>query len=195
MLVLDRLQSYVQATTEANKRSMCDSLTQLFNHASFYEQLDEHIVRNAREGRAFCLIIFDLDDFKRINDQYGHDIGDVVLLTLVDAINDAIEGEDIAFRYGGEEFTVLTPRAVNDSLALAETVRTAFAAASVTALPHRMAATVSGGVCAFDGARFPGRREFFAAADEALYAAKRTGKNRTVLWTPALLERITMPTE
>lgn len=194
LTVLDRLQSYVQAATEANKRSMCDSLTQLFNHASFYEQLDEHIVRNAREGRAFCLVIFDIDDFKRINDQYGHDIGDVVLLTLVDEINKAIEGEDIAFRYGGEEFTVLTPRGTNESIALTESVRTAFAA-SVTALPHRMAATVSAGVCAFDGAKFSGRREFFAAADEALYEAKRTGKNRTILWSPALLERATTPVE
>lgn len=187
-MVLNHQNKLIDEAAHANLQSKKDSLTQLYNHAAFYEQLDEHIIRNASSGEPFCLIIFDIDDFKRVNDTFGHDVGDTVLLKLVDAINASIVGTDVAFRYGGEEFTVLTTRGANDSLMLAEAVRASFAARLQTLSPA-VEGTVSAGVCQFNASRFSGRREFFASADDALYEAKRTGKDKAVLWTPKLLER------
>ena len=186
-LLQAREQEFVDDAAQANQRSMQDSLTKLYNHAAFYEQLDEHIMRYTKEKREFGLLIFDIDDFKKINDQYGHDMGDQVILELVATIRDHIDGEDLAFRYGGEEFTVLSTRAPEACMAFAQSVRGDFATRAKAL--HPLASTVSVGICAFDGARYNGRREFFASADEALYEAKRTGKDKAILWTPKLLER------
>lgn len=188
ILVVDRQRALMEDVIVANRNSMRDSLTRLFNHAAFYEQLDEKILAYGRGEGDFCLIVFDIDDFKQVNDLRGHDVGDEILLTLVAAINAAHTDGDMAFRYGGEEFTILTDHTLLESLALADAIRIDFTA-RVKAARDGMRATVSVGICQYDPTRFRGRREFFAAADEALYEAKRTGKNRAVLWTEKLLER------
>lgn len=135
-LLQAREQEFVDDAAQPYQRSMQDSLTKLYNHAAFYEQLDEYIMR---------------------------------------------------YTYGGEEFTVLSTRAPEVCLAFAEAVRGDFTARAKALQP--LASTVSVGICAFDGARYNGRREFFASADEALYEAKQTGKDKAILWTPKLLER------
>lgn len=187
-IVLNRQLAMEQDVRLANQRSMQDSLTKMFNHAAFYERLDECIICNARDGAAFSLLIFDIDDFKRINDECGHDMGDEVLLQLVASIQEAVRPDEITFRYGGEEFTILSPRGAAECMALAERIRADFAE-RVERMKLCQNVTVSAGVCVFDPTIYTGRREFFASADEALYEAKRTGKNKSVLWTPQLLER------
>lgn len=187
-LVLGRQSALMDDYVHANRKSMLDSLTGLYNHAAFYDALDLHIIEQAKGNGDFCLIVFDIDDFKRINDEYGHDTGDDVLLALVAAINALLEKKDTAYRYGGEEFTVLTPRGPEQSLALAEAIRASFTARAGALLDSRQT-TVSAGICQFDSSLFSGRREFFASADEALYEAKRTGKDRAIIWTTRLLER------
>lgn len=172
----------------ASRMSITDSLTGLYNHASFYEQLDKSILRDAHGKGGFSLIVFDIDDFKQINDQYGHDTGDEVLLALVGAIRACVAEDELAFRYGGEEFTILTPKQPQAALSLAEAIRSSFTQRSRDILGG-VYATVSAGVCRFDSRHFNGRREFFASADEALYEAKRTGKDKAILWTELLLER------
>lgn len=188
-VVLEHQLDLIAETAQANQQRMLDSLTKLYNHATFYEQLDHHIIRNAKEDQTFSMIIFDIDDFKLINDQYGHDVGDTVILCLVSAINNVIGPEDIAFRYGGEEFTILTPSSKDTAYELTERIRNGFVGA-VAQSGECFQATVSAGICQFDRSRFNGRREFFASADEALYRAKRTGKNKAVVWTNDLLDRI-----
>lgn len=188
LLALDRQLALVEGEREANRASMLDSLTRLLNHAAFYDQLDRHILRQTRGGGGFCLLVFDIDNFKRVNDQYGHDTGDQVLLALVDAMNGAVGEGDLAFRYGGEEFTVLTGRGLEESYALSETIRAGFAERAARLDPP-ITITVSAGLCRYDPDYSYGRREFFASADEALYEAKRTGKDKTVIWTEALLGR------
>lgn len=187
-LVLARQTELVNSVIEMNKLSMTDSLTKLYNHASFYEQLDQHILATADTEETFCMIMFDIDDFKKINDQYGHGGGDEILLALVDAINACICGDDMAFRYGGEEFTVLTKRSPQESIALSEAIRASFTTRAA-ALQEGLVATASAGVSEYRPERFSGRREFFASADEAMYEAKRTGKNKTVLWSEKLLRQ------
>lgn len=188
-LVLTRQRELAQDMIDASNLSMMDSLTKLYNHASFYEQLDEHILRDSRGEGGFCLVVFDIDDFKKVNDGFGHDVGDEVLLSLVEAIKGAISGNETAFRYGGEEFTILTGKNIADTYQLVEKIRASFVKIVHRTYPQ-MHISVSAGLCAFDGRVFSGRREFFAAADEALYEAKRTGKNKAVIWSHQLLERL-----
>lgn len=187
-LIHDRQASLMENVVEAHRNSMMDSLTRLYNHAAFYEHLDQHILKHSRGEGGFSLIIFDIDSFKRINDQYGHDVGDEVLLALVDAITEAVGDGDEAHRYGGEEFTVLTSRGTQQSSQLAEAIRAGFTR-HVAERRSGLHATVSAGVSSYDPVCHGGRREFFASADEALYRAKRTGKDKVVIWSEALLER------
>lgn len=169
----------------AQHQSKLDSLTKLYNHATFYEQLDEHIQGHLADGHPFHLLVLDIDNFKVVNDVHGHGTGDAVIMALVDAVRRHTDERDTAFRYGGEEFALLTTRQQADSLALAEAVRGCFCQ-NTRQLPNPLEVTVSVGICQYDRQRFGGRREFFAAADEALYHAKRTGKNQAVLWAPQL---------
>ncbi|MDR2933016.1 MAG: GGDEF domain-containing protein [Oscillospiraceae bacterium] len=160
---------------ELSKEVSLDSLTQLYNHATFYDKLDEFILNSRNLNRPFSLIIVDIDNFKSINDRYGHDVGNVVLLGLVSTIKQVIGEKDLAFRYGGEEFTVLTSDA-NAAFETAEKIRTGFSARVFPAFEH--AVTLSAGLCTYDRS-YGGRREFFSAADKALYKAKQSGKNCT----------------
>lgn len=162
-----------------------DSLTQLYNHATFYEKLDEHIMRYKKAHHEFSLIVMDLDNFKSINDAWGHDCGDIVILRLVDLINAELREEELAFRYGGEEFTVLTP-GITRGMELAERIRKAMEMQRFDFMDRSI--TISIGVSAYE-ASFGGRREFFSSADKALYSAKQSGKNRVCL-SPELEKRL-----
>jgi|GEM_PF-3895704 len=156
-----------------------DPFTRLLNHIAFYAHLDNHIQRAQSEKLVFSLVIMDIDDFKKINDNYGHDKGDIVLLKLVEIINGEIDVKhDLAFRFGGEEFIVLYAGHLNDAHLLAERIRRKFGAHIFQQLDC-CNVTVSIGVCEYD-ISFGGRREFFSAADKALYRAKQLGKNKTV---------------
>ena len=96
---------------QAKQRAHTDELTGLFNHRYFHERLDEEITRSTRFGEIFSLLFLDLDLFKAYNDIYGHLEGDEVLRDVGKYIQGAIRGIDMAFRYGGDEFTVILPQA------------------------------------------------------------------------------------
>lgn len=159
-----------------------DSLTKLLNHASFYEQLNQFIQNHHRKNEGFSLIIWDIDNFKQINDQFGHAIGDHVLLCFVHALIGCLNEDEQAFRYGGEEFTILTHQDAAASERLARKIRAEFEERSLSlSLPVTL--TVSAGICEFNSDSFLGTHEFFAAADKALYKAKQSpGKNTDFIW-------------
>jgi diguanylate cyclase (GGDEF)-like protein len=159
-----------------------DSLTKLLNHASFYEQLTLFIQNHHQKNEGFSLIIWDIDNFKYLNDQFGHVIGDYALLCFVHALMNCIDKDDQAFRYGGEEFTILTHRNAAETEHLARQIRAEFEERSLDlSLPVTL--TVSAGICEFDSDSFLGTHEFFAAADKALYQAKQSpGKNTYFVW-------------
>lgn len=160
-----------------------DALTGLYNHAAFYSHLDEMILRNRREGLEFSIIIYDIDNFKKVNDTYGHALGDTVLLGVASIFEKYEESEVQPHRYGGEEFTLLVTGAFSKASEIADELREAFAAMPFykNDKNHNAADalyfTMSGGVARWDEA-YGGRREFFAAADELLYKAKQSGKNK-----------------
>ena len=162
------------------RQALVDSLTGLANRRSFEETLRAEVARAGRYGDPMSVVLADLDDFKRVNDRYGHPVGDVVLKTFAAALRRTVRESDTAGRWGGEEFALVLPSTdLDGALRLAERARAALAAEAVQ-LPDGSSINVSAsfGVASFPDWDEPG--ELLAAADSALYEAKRSGKNRVV---------------
>lgn len=160
--------------------SITDGLTGLYNSRHFFEHIDAEISRATRYGEPLCLLLMDVDNFKRFNDSYGHLEGDRVLAMLATSIRHIQRASDSAFRYGGEEFVVLLPNTcLADALMAAERLRRHFSEEPVPvasgALLH---GSISIGVAQFE----PEERaaNFIRRADEACYQAKHAGKNCVV---------------
>lgn len=162
------------------RQANTDGLTELPNRRQFEETLDGEISRAERFGGGLALILADLDDFKQVNDRYGHQTGDDVLRTFADILRETVREIDLPSRYGGEEFAVLLPQTdLEGAHRLAERLRRALASRPMTTSPGGLVAvTASFGVAAFPEA--PEAGALFAAADDALYRAKRAGKNCVV---------------
>ncbi|MDR2581189.1 MAG: GGDEF domain-containing protein [Fibromonadaceae bacterium] len=175
----------IKQMLDEKRKSKIDSLTGLLNHAAFYEQLDKSFIdiKNNREhAEPLSIIIWDLDSFKSVNDLFGHSIGDQVILAFVSALNNVAEGKGQAFRYGGEEFAFIARKNAQETFEIAEAVRKEFEICSkLDCFPKGL--TVSGGICEHSRESSIGKRELFAAADEALYSAKKAGKNKTVIYS------------
>ncbi|CAE6730113.1 GGDEF domain-containing protein [Paraburkholderia domus] len=158
-----------------------DPLTGAANRREFIQQVEAEIARARREGAPFSLLALDLDNFKLINDNYGHQVGDEVLQRFVQKCLDAIRPYDGVARVGGEEFMVLLPRAALDmARSVAERVRGAVATDEFyTETGRPVAITVSVGVSEFgrDGDTID---TLLRVADERLYRAKHDGRNRVV---------------
>ncbi len=167
---------------ELERLSVTDRLTELYNHGYLHSRLDEEIERAMRFGHRLSVIMLDIDDFKKFNDRYGHPKGDTVLRAVSSIIKQNLREIDVAARYGGEEFVVVLPETdVAGALAVAERIRV-----SAESFPHiiddsgeHVTQTVSLGIATYpvhaaDGA------SLIEAADQAMYWAKRSGKNRVV---------------
>ena len=159
---------------QLEKLATTDALTDAFNRRKFNELTLAELERVRRYGRPLSLFILDIDHFKRVNDTYGHEAGDQVLVTLAGLLRAGIRATDSLARWGGEEFVVLSPGVTADGEAhLAERLRAAAAAhdhASVGTV------TASFGVAEHSPGETPD--ELFARADRALYRAKDGGRNR-----------------
>ncbi|MGH2996128.1 MAG: diguanylate cyclase, partial [Gaiellaceae bacterium] len=159
------------------RQASTDGLTELSNRRHFEESLEGEISRTERFGGSLALIVADLDDFKQVNDRFGHQAGDDVLRTFAAVLRETVREIDLPARYGGEEFAVLLPQTdLEGAERLAERLRVALAARPLAVRPDQLVTvTASFGVAAFPKASTPAA--LFAAADKALYRAKRSGKN------------------
>ena len=156
------------------ERSRIDGLTNIFNRATFTELLHDEIKRSAILGYPLSLLILDIDNFKNVNDTYGHLTGDKVLREMGTLLKASLRRNDIVARYGGEEFAVLLPGEHPDQAGtIAEKIRAALEAMDIPDTPR---ITVSIGLSVY--APEEPAEDFFKRTDEALYEAKRTGKNR-----------------
>lgn len=150
-----------------------DSLTTLYNRAAFMEALQDEANRVTRDGGDLSLLLMDIDDFKGINDVYGHLAGDTVLAALGRLLCQLLRREDMAARYGGEEFAVLAPFTTHQqALRMAEKLRNGIAGYNFGSLPP---VTVSIGCAAYQSGEL--LDSLIQRADLALYDAKKSGKN------------------
>jgi diguanylate cyclase (GGDEF)-like protein len=178
--LLDRNLRLQQANEVLNQLSITDGLTKLHNHRFFQDHLTREIKRVSRTGESLAMLLIDIDDFKQLNDRFGHAAGDEMLKRIAPLLNQAVRETDLVARYGGEEFVILALNTdAQGAYPLAEKVRTSIAESSFilddSLRPLRI--TVSVGVATYQG----NRKRFFQRADEALYRAKAQGKNCVVL--------------
>ena len=161
--------------------SRIDGLTQLFNRSHWQSRLSEEFSRAARYSTPLSLIMFDLDHFKKVNDTYGHLGGDAVLCAVSRVVRNSIRENDIAGRYGGEEFGIILPNTPEaGAVVVAERIRASIEAAPIPFEDREIKATSSLGVTEYR----PGVadcEELIAQADAALYRAKEGGRNRVIL--------------
>jgi two-component system cell cycle response regulator len=158
--------------------SVTDQLTGAFNHAFLRMRLADELEMARSVGSQFAFLMLDIDDFKRINDKYGHLIGDEVLREVTAEIRRAIRKADFLARYGGEEFGILLPHAGRDGARrLAERVRRSMSHKRFAVLPAHERLTVSIGVAVFPDPAISSPVDIIAHADSALYLAKAKGKN------------------
>jgi len=155
--------------------AVTDGLTGLYNHRFIFERLEEETAKVARYGRPLSIIMLDIDNFKRVNDTFGHRAGDEVILSVAHAIMASLRKTDVAGRYGGEEFLVLLPETdLKAAHIVAEKIRNTVALLQFET--KDLAVTISAGVAEAE------KGESFEAlinrADAKLYTAKRNGKNR-----------------
>lgn len=178
-----RLKELREALEEKNRQlqemANRDGLTGLFNHRYFHEQLSKDFLRARRYHESLSCILLDIDYFKKFNDNYGHQTGDVVLSTLGRVIEEAIRDSDFAARYGGEEFAVILyhadqPAAVH----VAERLRQMVEDREIHDKDKMLHVTISVGVATFPHEEIRDSKKLIECADKALYKAKENGRNR-----------------
>jgi diguanylate cyclase (GGDEF)-like protein len=167
------------------KQALTDALTGCYNRRSFEMQLEREMRTARRELQHLSVAILDIDFFKRVNDQYGHDIGDHTLCILGECLRVEVRGRDTAARFGGEEFVLILPEAnEQNAVAAAERIRKKIEALEVPDVGH---ITASFGVATFP-THGDSRDALVNAADAALYQAKRQGRNCVVSRTNVMPE-------
>jgi diguanylate cyclase (GGDEF)-like protein len=166
---------------EAQRLSITDGMTGIWNHRYFQLRFDQEMDRSSRFRRPFCLLLCDIDDFKYVNDTYGHLQGDSVLIELARRVKSEIRDIDVLARYGGEEFVLILPETDADGgFRAAEKIRRRISEAPF-GRDRSIPVTMSIGVACFPRAGTE-QTTLLRAADVALYQAKARGKNRTIVF-------------
>jgi diguanylate cyclase (GGDEF)-like protein/PAS domain S-box-containing protein len=189
-LANQRLQEQLAEINELHAKlreeAIRDVLTTLFNRRYLDETLPRELSRAARERFPLSLVMLDVDDFKQLNDKYGHEAGDTILKAIGPFLRAQIRAGDIACRFGGEEFVVVMPNTLAETACQrAESWRAWFGQLITTFHQLPLQGTLSVGISAFPE-HGQTAAELLRAADMALYAAKSTGRNRVVTWHAGL---------
>jgi diguanylate cyclase (GGDEF)-like protein len=164
---------------QVQRQAVTDELTGLANRRRFLSQLEAEVARSRRNGSPLGIVLADLDDFKRVNDTYGHEAGDEALRGFAAILRATVRDVDLAVRLGGEEFAVLLPdTGLAGSAQLAERLRDALQSSSIGSPGAPIKLTASFGVSCFPAAA--AAEDLLTDADRRLYDAKRRGKNTVI---------------
>lgn len=178
-LLLFQVEQLQEQRRTLHELAVTDPLTKVANRRRFGERLDEEVQRRNRSGRPFCVLLCDADHFKKVNDSYGHDVGDEVLVYLAGVLSAGVRANiDVVGRLGGEEFAVLLPEtALVEALDIAERIGAAMREHEFTAGSSRFRVTISIGLVeSLDGSG----EDALRIADGHLYRAKADGRDRVV---------------
>lgn len=186
-LKMKSLQDELKRSNELLKKlSITDPLTHLHNRRHLMEVISKEFQRAFRKGGFLSLIMLDIDYFKKINDTYGHQEGDNVLVELANIVMDKLRGYDLAARYGGEEFVLVLPETpTHEAHAIAERLRHEVQEHTFSERLQGQVITVSLGVASYPSECVENVDSLFRQADEALYRAKQNGRNRVELMSGA----------
>ncbi len=175
LLQLDEAEQRLQVLSHT------DDLTQTYNRRYFMQYIDQEFKRTKRYGGTFSIAILDLDNFKEINDKWGHLVGDQVLRTLTNMLNASIRQADVCARYGGDEFIFLFPQTDKQQTEIwLHRIYETFATNSIQVDSLQIRVSFSVGVAVFD-ATLDNFDDLLRQADNALYGAKHTGRNHFML--------------
>lgn len=187
-LMLEKLE---QSQTALKNLATLDELTKLYNRREFNKQLKNELERSKRYGHCCSLVLVDIDYFKKLNDTYGHQAGDLALRSIATLLKQEFRALDLVARYGGEEFVIILPETSGSSAyKVAERFRQVISTYDVFINEEQtINLTVSGGVATFpiDGDT---QEALIYAADQALYAAKRSGRNQIIIYSSLNVKKI-----
>ena len=159
------------------EQATIDELTKAYNRKSFNERLDEKIEMFKRYESSFCMALIDIDDFKVVNDTYGHDVGDKVLVRVCEVIRNNIRNTDLLFRIGGEEFVILYPKTlINEAFLSVEQIRNLIKKENIIE-NHQI--TISTGLTQIN--KNDNEDSIFKRVDDLMYISKKNGKNRVTI--------------
>lgn len=173
------------------ERSSTDMMTRLKLKYFFFNQLTDRLDLAYAQGLPIGVIMFDIDHFKSFNDTHGHTCGDYVLTKVAKVIKNSIRSQDMASRYGGEEFTVMLPNTLKeDAMQVAERIRSNIENMEFNYEGQIVKVTISGGVSVFDKEENPvtSAKEFVIQADKALYVSKTSGRNRITFADKSIID-------
>lgn len=167
----------VQTFIALERLSILDPLTQLYNRTYFIKSLDKEIMRLNRYGGCLAIMFIDLDDFKKLNDQFGHTIGDIVLKEFANLLKNSLRDIDIAARFGGEEFVIMLPNTDKEG-AYKTALRLEHSIAKTTLAGHNVSASI--GIATY----YKGltAKSLIDRADKAMYRVKKTQKGSISFW-------------
>ncbi len=162
------------------KMATVDGLTGLYNHRFFQEQMDLNLENAVRYNNKFSLILIDIDFFKKFNDTYGHQVGDMVLKQVANTLKKTVRSADIVCRYGGEEMSIILPNTIKkEAFITAEKIRAAVEENKlILKNGQEVCVTISLGVATFSSKNLNTKEDIIAKADSGLYKAKENGRNQ-----------------
>ncbi|MGB0722765.1 MAG: GGDEF domain-containing protein [Gammaproteobacteria bacterium] len=183
--LLEELGFLRRRNAELREQVLTDELTGLFNYRYLRMSLAQEMERSVRTGAPVSLVVMDLDHFKRVNDTWGHEVGNLVLVRVAELIRASIRTVDIACRFGGEEFILILPNThIEHAVQVAERLRTRLASESLSTELGDLEFTASFGVDMYSADDDVTGEQFVARADGFLYEAKRSGRNRVCARAP-----------
>jgi len=192
-MYVDKLMRFISIAVQNNlhhESAITDPKTGLYNHGYLMQRLEGEIARVVRHGAKAGVIMLDVDHFKKFNDTWGHLAGDEVLTALARTLKQAVRAEDVAARFGGEEFCALIIECDNSKvIEVAERIRASIAGMTVRFKDVDLSVTASLGCCVIDPELVANAADYIERADKALYLSKAGGRNRSTLYKPGLLDR------
>jgi len=174
-----------QELEQVRKQATTDALTGLFNRTTFFNRMEEIDTVSDPMSNPYCVAMLDIDQFKRVNDNFGHLVGDKVIRFVADTLRQSTKGQDCATRYGGEEYALLLPNTrLENAVTLCDRIREHIAKTALVKTGTRESLgqiTISIGVA--QNRTGEGRMDLLARADKALYQAKKSGRDRVTAST------------